>query len=247
MNTSIRELMSAGAHFGHGTQFWNPKMADYIYGDYHRTHIINLDHTLTGLIAATDFIRNVAMENGKVLCVCAKAAGDNIVNQHAESVNMPYITHRWLGGMLTNFKTTRDSARRLQKMQQDIADGALKMLTKKEGIRLLLAKDKLNKSIGGVMDMNDLPDALFVIDVGWHKGAIREANLLNIPVVAVVDTNHSPLGVDYVIPGNDDSRYAIEIYSRLITEAIAEGKKARDAQTVAEIPNINPNVKKKPL
>lgn len=235
MNTSIRELMLAGAHFGHRTRFWNPQMADYIYGTYYQTHVINLDHTLAGLQKAAQFIQNVTAENGTVLYVCAKTVAGEVMTEQAVAASMPFVTHRWLGGMLTNFKTTLNSAARLHKIEADITGGALSRMTKKEGLRAVLAKDKLLKSIGGVRDMKELPDALFIVDVGWHKGAVREANLLGIPVVAVVDTNHSPAGVDYVIPGNDDSRQAIEIYARLMSEAALAGRTARDAKVVAEV------------
>lgn len=234
MNTSLRELMLAGAHFGHRTRFWEPKMAEYIYGTYYQTHVINLDHTMDGLKKAADFTHNVAAENGTVLYVCAKTVAGEVISEYARSVDMPYVTHRWLGGMLTNFKTTRNSVERLVKMNNHLSEGALTRLTKKEGIRLLAAKQKLSNSIGGISDMNELPDALFIVDVGWHKGAVREANLLGIPVVAVVDTNHSPAGVDYVIPGNDDSRHAIEIYARIISDAVREGRKSRISQMVAD-------------
>ncbi|MBE8158306.1 MAG: 30S ribosomal protein S2, partial [Betaproteobacteria bacterium] len=153
----------------------------------------------------------------------------------ASAAGMPYVNHRWLGGMLTNFKTTLNSAARLAKMGDDIAGGTLANLTKKEGIRMVTAKDKLEKSIGGMREMKELPDALFIVDVGWHKGAVREANLLGIPVAAVVDTNNSPAGVDYVIPGNDDSRQAVEIYARIISEAVRQGRELRDAGTAAAI------------
>ena len=235
MNTSIRELMLAGAHFGHRTRFWNPQMADYIYGAYYHTHVINLDHTLGGLKKSAEFIHNVSAQNGVVLYVCAKSVAGDVMTTHARDAGMPYVTHRWLGGMLTNFKTTRNSVERLIKMDADIDEGALSRLTKKEGMRLLAAKEKLAQSIGGVRDMTELPDALFIVDVGWHKGAVREANLLGIPVVAVVDTNHSPAGVDYVIPGNDDSRHAIEIYARLMSDAVRTGRESRAAETVAAV------------
>lgn len=227
--------MLAGAHFGHRTRFWNPKMADYIYGSYYQTHVINLDRTLAGLRKAAEFVSGIAAENGTVLYVCAKAVAGEIIATQASAAGMPYVNHRWLGGMLTNFKTTLNSAARLAKMGDDIAGGTLANLTKKEGIRMVTAKDKLEKSIGGMREMKELPDALFIVDVGWHKGAVREANLLGIPVAAVVDTNNSPAGVDYVIPGNDDSRQAVEIYARIISEAVRQGRELRDAGTAAAI------------
>lgn len=234
MSTDIRELMLAGAHFGHRVRFSNPKMKPFIYGKYHSTHIINLDHTLEALARATDYLKSVAESNGKILYVCTKGAATEAIQEEAQTVGMPYVNKRWLGGILTNFKTTRNSVERLEKVEAEIADGALKNMTKKEGIKLLLTKDKLEKAIGGIREMTELPDALFIIDAGWHKGAVREANKLGIPVVAVVDTNHSPDDIDYVIPGNDDSREAIRIYLREATAAIATGKKTWEANLLAE-------------
>ena len=233
MNTSVRELMLAGAHFGHRTRFWNPQMAEYIYGRYNQTHVINLDLTLSGLQKAHEFVKSVATEGGNVVYVGAKSVTSDVIREEAEAVNMPYVNHRWLGGMLTNFKTTLNSVSRLMKLETDITSGVLADLTKKEGIRLISAKDKLIKSIGGVRGLKELPDALFIVDVGWHRGAVREANLLGIPVVAVVDTNHSPAGVDYVVPGNDDSRQAIRIYARVISDAVREGRAAAAARAAA--------------
>ena len=229
MTSSIRELMLAGAHFGHRARFWSPKMSAYIFGKYHSTHIINLDETLIGLSRAADFLKSTAAGGGTVLFLCTKKAGADSIAAAAKRVDMPYVDQRWLGGILTNFKTTRNSVGSLQRIEEEIELGALRRLTKKEGIKLILAKDKLNAAIGGIRDMTDLPDALFVIDAGWHKGAIREANKLGIPVVAVVDTNHSPEGIDYVIPGNDDSRQAIAVYAREIAAAIGKGKDQRRA------------------
>ena len=229
MNTNIRELMAAGAHFGHRTRFWNPQMAEYVYGAYYQTHVINLDRTLSGLQKAAEFLQNVASDSGTVLFVCSKPVGGEVMADAARAANMPHVTHRWLGGMLTNFKTTLNSVARLGKMEADINSGVMANMTKKEGLRMMGAKQKLLRSVGGVRDMKALPDALFIVDVGRHKGAVREANLLGIPVAAVVDTNNSPAGVDYVIPGNDDSRQAVKIYARLMTEAIAAGHAARDA------------------
>ena len=234
MTTGVRELMLAGAHFGHRVRFSNPKMTPYIYGKYRSTHIINLDYTVEALARAVDFLKSVAESDGKILYVCTKQAGETIAEE-AASVGMPFVNRRWLGGILTNFKTTRNSVDRLEKVEEQIAAGALKNMTKKEGIRLLLMQEKLEKAIGGIRNMSELPDALFIVDAGWHKGAVREANKLGIPVVAVVDTNHSPENIDYVIPGNDDSREAIAIYVREITAAIAAGKAAWEANIIAEI------------
>lgn len=225
MSTNVRELMLAGAHFGHRVRFWNPKMAPYIYGEYNKTHIINLDVTVQRLRAATAFVRSVAAGGGVILYLSTKTVAQDAIEEHARKTQMPFLNKRWLGGMLTNFKTTRQSVDRLEKLEKQIKDGMLKNLTKKEGIKLMTQKDKLERSIGGVREMKALPEALFIIDAGWHKGAIREANKLGIPVVAVVDTNHSPDNIDYVIPSNDDSRHAIEIYMRVINEAVLDGKR----------------------
>ena len=227
--------MLAGAHFGHRTRFWNPQMAPYIYCSYYQTHIINLDHTLAGLERAAEFLGAVAEEGGVILFVCAKSVGGETISQYAKAAAMPFVSHRWLGGMLTNFKTTRNSVERLEKVEKQIAEGLLKTLTKKEGMQAIAVKDKLERSIGGVREMNELPDALFIIDAHWHKGAVREANLLGIPVVSVVDTNSSPLGIDYAIPGNDDSRQAIEIYARLMSEAVASGCEKRIQNLAADV------------
>lgn len=242
MNVGVRELMLAGAHFGHRARFWNPKMAPYIYGEYNKTHVINLDHTVAGLRSASDFLQSIVADGGKVLYLSTKTVAHEAIEENAKSVNMPFLNKRWLGGMLTNFKTMRNSVDRFLELEARIADGVLKEMTKKEGIKLILQRDKLERAIGGVRDMQDLPDAIFVIDAGWHKGAIREAKKLGIPIVAVVDSNHSPDDIDYVIPGNDDSRQAIDIYIKVITTAIRSGKQDYDdnlAQSVREAANIS--------
>ena len=233
--TGIKELMHASAHLGHRTRFWHPKMAAYIYGKYQQIHIINLDYTIAALGEAADFVRAVASAGGVVLYLGTKASSGEVIQRHATEAAMPFVNERWLGGMLTNFKTTRASVARLIQHEEEIRGGVLQKLTKKEGLRLMNKKEKLAKSIGGIRDMQDLPEALFVVDVGVHRGAIAEANKLGIPVVAVVDTNHSPDGVDYVIPGNDDSRQAIEIYARTITDAIAAGRIQRDEETARTV------------
>lgn len=235
MSTNARELMLAGAHFGHRVCFSNPKMGPYLYGKYRSTHIINLDYTVEALARAVDYLKSVVSSDGKVLYVCTKSAAVFPIEESAKSVGMPYVNRRWLGGILTNFKTTRNSVTRLENIEQEIAEGALKNMTKKEGIKLLSLKDKLERAIGGIRDMTDLPDALFVVDAGMHKGAVREAKKLGIPVIAVVDTNNSPEDIDYVIPGNDDSREAIAIYLREITAAIADGKAEKEARMIAEV------------
>lgn len=231
MTTTVKELMLASAHLGHRTRFWHPKMAEFIYGKYQQIHIINLDRTLAALNEAAEFLRAVAAAGGVVLYLGTKQSSSEVMQRQATAAGMPFVNERWLGGMLTNFKTTRASVSRLIQHEEEIRGGVLQKLTKKEGLRLMNKKEKLNKSIGGVRDMQNLPEALFVVDVGVHRGAVAEANKLGIPVVAVVDTNHSPEGVDYVIPGNDDSRRAVEIYAQAVTDAIVAGKAQRDEET----------------
>lgn len=233
MSADMRELILAGAHFGHRTRFWNPKMERFIYGVYNRTHIINLDHTVAGMRRASRFFEDVGATGGTALFVCAKSAGAEIVREEAQKADMPFVDHRWLGGLLTNFKTTLSSVARLQKLEDSIAAGALDSLTKKEGLKLIRRKDKLARAVGGVRDMRKLPDALFVVDVGWHKGAVREANALGIPVAGVVDTNCSPDGVDFPIPGNDDSKDAVRLYARTVTAAVLAGRARQLAETRA--------------
>lgn len=224
MSADMRELILAGAHFGHRTRFWNPKMEPFIYGVYNRTHIINLDHTVAGMRRASRFFEDVGASGGTALYVCAKGAGAELVREEARRAGMPFVDHRWLGGLLTNFKTTLSSVERLRKTEESIDGGALDALTKKEGLKLIGRKDKLERAVGGVREMKKLPDALFVIDVGWHKGAVREANKLGIPVAGVVDTNCSPDGVDFPIPGNDDSKDAVRLYARAVTASILAGR-----------------------
>lgn len=230
MIADMRELILAGAHFGHRTRFWNPKMKDFIYGVYNRTHIINLDHTVAGMRRASRFFEDVGATGGSALYVCAKGAGAEIMREEAQKAGMPFVDHRWLGGLLTNFKTTLSSVKRLRTIEENIAAGALETLTKKEGLKLIGRKEKLERAVGGVREMRKLPDALFVIDVGWHKGAVREANKLGIPVAGVVDTNCSPEGVDFPIPGNDDSRDAVRLYARAVTESIVAGRERRESE-----------------
>ena len=227
MDLSARDLMLAGAHFGHRTRFWHPLMAPYIYRVYNNTHIINLDATLTRLVEACEYLERLGKNGGVALFVCAKPYAAELLAAHARRAEMPYINQRWLGGLLTNFKTMRQSVERLQKMDDDFKSGLLRNLTKKEGIKFLTRRDKLEKAIGGVREMRERPDALCLIDAGRHRGAIREANRLGISVVSVVDTNHSPQGVDHVIPGNDDSKQATDLYLREMANAIIRGKAAR--------------------
>jgi len=220
----MREMLEAGVHFGHQTRYWNPKMAPYIFGHRNKIHIINLEQTVAKYQEATKFVKQLAARGGNILFVGTKRAARELVATEAARCGMPYVDARWLGGMLTNFKTVKTSVKRLKDMETVVAEGGAERMIKKEGLLFQRELDKLNKSIGGIKDMNGLPDALFVIDVGYHKIAIAEARTLGIPVVAVVDTNHSPEGVDYIIPGNDDSAKAIALYAKGIADAVLEGR-----------------------
>ncbi|WP_417066953.1 30S ribosomal protein S2 [Niveibacterium terrae] len=224
MAVTMRQMLEAGVHFGHQTRFWNPKMAPFIFGHRNKIHIINLETTLTKYQEALAFVRKLAANRGTVLFVGTKRQAREIVAEEAQRAGMPFVDERWLGGMLTNFKTVKQSIKRLKDMEQMIEDGSVEKLSKKEALLATRELEKLNKSIGGIKDMGGLPDALFVIDVGYHKIAITEAKKLGIPVVAVVDTNHSPEGVDYIIPGNDDSSGAIRLYARGMADAVLEGR-----------------------
>jgi small subunit ribosomal protein S2 len=231
MATTMREMLEAGVHFGHQTRFWNPKMAQYIFGHRNKIHIINLEQTLEMYNTAMKHIRQLAANKGSILMVGTKRQAREIVAEEALRAGIPYVDSRWLGGMLTNFKTVRTSIKRLKEMETMQQEGALEKMSKKEGLMFQRELDKLYKSIGGIKDMNALPDAIFVIDVGYHKIAVTEANKLGIPVIGVVDTNHSPDGIEYIIPGNDDSSRAIRLYARGVADSILEGR----AQVVNEI------------
>lgn len=220
----MREMLEAGVHFGHQTRYWNPKMAPFIFGHRNKIHIINLEKTVANYQDATKFVKQVAAKGGNVLFVGTKRAARELIASEATRAGMPFVDSRWLGGMLTNFKTVKSSIKRLKDMEVMIAEGGTERLTKKEGLMFQRELDKLNKSIGGIKDMNGLPSAIFMIDVGYHKIAVAEAQALGIPVVAVVDTNHSPDGVDYIIPGNDDSAKAIALYAKGMADAVLEGK-----------------------
>ena len=226
MSVTMRQMLEAGVHFGHQTRFWNPKMAPFIFGHRNKIHIINLERTLEQFNDATRFVRQLAANRGTLLFVGTKRQAREIIVEEAQRASMPFVDQRWLGGMLTNFKTVKVSIKRLKEMEQIIADNGTERMTKKEALDFAREVEKLNKSIGGIKDMNALPDALFVIDVGYHKIAVQEAAKLGIPVVAIVDTNHSPDGVTYVIPGNDDSSRAVRLYARGIADAVLEGKAA---------------------
>jgi len=220
----MREMLEAGVHFGHQTRYWNPKMAPYIFGHRNKIHIINLEHTVAKLQEAVKFVRSVAAKGGTVLFVGTKRAARELVAAEAARAGVPYVDNRWLGGMLTNFKTVKSSIKRLKDMEALAAEGGLERMSKKEALLFQREMEKLNKSIGGIKDMNNLPDAIFVIDVGYHKIAVAEARSLGIPVVAVVDTNHSPEGIAHVIPGNDDSAKAIALYAKVMADAVIEGR-----------------------
>ena len=224
MSVTMREMLEAGVHFGHQTRFWNPKMAPFIFGHRNKIHIVNLEKTLAMYNEAMNYIRQLAANRGTILMVGTKRQARDIIASEAQRAGMPYVDQRWLGGMLTNFKTIRTSIKRLKDMEAAIEDGTVDKMSKKEGLMFQREVAKLQKSIGGIKDMNGLPDALFVVDVGYHKGAVTEAAKLGIPVIGVVDTNHSPEGLAYVIPGNDDSSKAIQLYARGVADAILEGR-----------------------
>lgn len=224
MTVTMREMLEAGCHFGHQTRFWSPKMAPYIFGHRNKIHIINLEKTLPMFQDALKFVRQVAANRGTILFVGTKRQSREIIAQEATRAGMPYVDSRWLGGTLTNFKTVKGSIKRLKDMAAAKEAGDWEKLSKKDALTNEREFDKLQKSLGGIQDLNGVPDAIFVVDVGYHKIAITEANKLGIPVIAVVDTNHSPEGVDYIVPGNDDSSKAVILYVRGIADAILEGK-----------------------
>jgi len=233
MSVTMREMLEAGVHFGHQTRFWNPRMAPYIFGHRNKIHIINLEKTLEMYQEAAKFARQLAANKGSILFVGTKRQAREIVREEAMRSGSPFVDYRWLGGMLTNFKTVKQSIKRLRDMEQMVEDGTMDKLSKKESLTYSREMAKLDRSLGGIKEMNGLPDALFIIDVGFQKIAVEEANKLGIPVIGVVDTNHSPEGVDYIIPGNDDASRAVRLYARGIADAILEGR----AEIVNEIVN----------
>ncbi len=228
---SMRQMLEAGVHFGHQTRFWNPKMSPFIFGERNRIHIINLEQTLPLFLEASAFIKNVVADGGKVLFVGTKRSAREAIAAEAQRCGMPHVSHRWLGGMLTNFKTIRQSIRRLAEIDEMQASGVLEQRSKREAQMLRRERDKLERSLGGIKDMEGLPDVMFVIDVGHENIAIHEAQKLGIPVVAVVDTNCSPDGISYVIPGNDDAMRAIQLYAAGVADAVIEGR-----STIVEVP-----------
>jgi small subunit ribosomal protein S2 len=229
MSVTMRQMLEAGVHFGHQTRFWNPKMAQFIFGNRNKIHIVNLEKTLPMFQEAQKFVRQLSANKGKVLFVGTKRAARDIVREEAQRAGMPYVDNRWLGGMLTNFKTVKLSIKRLNELEAALAEPG--RLSKKETLTMQREADKLNRSLGGIREMGGVPDALFIIDVGYQKGAVVEAKKLGIPVIGVVDTNNSPEGVDYIIPGNDDSARAIRLYARGMADAALEGR----AQVISEI------------
>jgi small subunit ribosomal protein S2 len=231
MAVSMREMLEAGVHFGHQTRYWNPKMAPYIFGQRNKIHIVNLETTLQLYNDALKFVRQLSSNKGQILFVGTKRQARDIVREEATRSGSPFVDYRWLGGMLTNYKTVKQSIKRLKDMEQMIQDGTVERLAKKEQLHYQRETEKLNRSLGGIKDMGGLPDALFVVDVGYQKIAIAESSKLGIPVIGIVDTNNTPDGVSYVIPGNDDSSRAIRLYARGVADAVLEGR----SQIVKEI------------
>jgi small subunit ribosomal protein S2 len=224
MSVTMREMLEAGVHFGHQTRYWNPRMAPFIFGHRNKIHIVNLEKTLAMYQEAVKFVRKLSANKGAVLFVGTKRQAREIIKEEALRCGAPYVDYRWLGGMLTNYKTVKQSIKRLKDMEAMVQDGSMDKLPKKEALHYQREIAKLDRSLGGIKNMNGLPDALFVIDVGYQKGAVAEASKLGIPVIAVVDTNHTPEGVAYVIPGNDDSSRAIRLYVRGMADAVLEGR-----------------------
>jgi small subunit ribosomal protein S2 len=233
-SVSMRQMLEAGVHFGHQTRFWNPKMAPFIFGERNRIHIINLEHSLPLFNEAYGFVRNLVADGGKVLFVGTKRSAREAIAKEAARCGMPYVSHRWLGGMLTNFKTIRQSIKRLHEIDEMIASGALDLRGKREAQMVRREREKLDRSLGGIKDMEGLPDVLFVVDVGHEEIAIHEAQKLGLPVVAIVDTNCSPDGISYVIPGNDDAMRAIQLYASGIADAVIEGRSTTPDVPVGE-------------
>ena len=232
-NVTMRQMLEAGVHFGHQTRYWNPKMAPYIFGQRNKIHIINLEATLPLYNDAMNYIGRMAANRGTILFVATKRAAQEIIAEEAKRCGMPYVDQRWLGGMLTNFKTVRQSIKRLKDIEQMALDGSFERINKKEGLMLTRERDKLERALGGIKNMEQIPDALFVIDVGNEKIAVREAGKLGIPVIGIVDSNNDPEGLDYMVPGNDDAIRAIQLYARGAADAILEGRSSVQAYTAS--------------
>ncbi|MEH6343735.1 MAG: 30S ribosomal protein S2 [Bermanella sp.] len=241
---SMRDLLKAGVHFGHQTRYWNPKMDKYIFGARNKIHIINLEHTVPAFNEALNIVKGMTAKNNKVLFVGTKRAASKVILTEAARAGMPFVAHRWLGGMLTNYKTIRQSIKRLATIEAQKKDGTFDQLTKKEALMRTREMDKLERSIGGIKEMGGLPDAIFVVDVDHERIAIQEANKLGIPVIGIVDTNSNPDGVDYVIPGNDDAIRAIEIFTSAVADACIEGKTEGNAPV--EAPKVETAVEAAP-
>jgi len=220
----MRQMLEAGVHFGHQARYWNPQMAPYIFGERNKIHIINLEHTLPMFNGAANFLGKLASKKGIILFVGTKRVAQEVIKEAAIRCGMPYVNRRWLGGMLTNYKTVRASIKRLKDLEMMVSDGTLNRLTKKEALSLNRELEKLERSLGGIKDMNQLPDALFIVDVGYEKIAVNEAVKLGIPIVGIVDSNNSPLNIDYIIPGNDDAIRSITLYANGIADGIIEGR-----------------------
>jgi small subunit ribosomal protein S2 len=235
MLVTMREMLEAGCHFGHQTRFWNPKMAPFIYGHRNKIHIINLEKTVVMYNEAAEVVKKLAARRGTILFVGTKRAARDIMAEEAARAGMPYVNQRWLGGTLTNFKTVKTSIKRLKEMEASIESGEAEKMSKKEALLFKRELEKLQKSIGGIKDMNGVPDAIFVVDIGYHKGALLEAKNLGIPVISVVDTNHDPKGVDFVIPGNDDSARAVRLYARGMADAVLDGRANAVQEVVAAV------------
>lgn len=236
MAVIMRQMLEAGVHFGHQTRYWNPKMAPFIFGHRNKIHIINLEKTVVMYNDALKFVRKIAANKGTILFVATKRQAREIIKEEALRCGSPFVDHRWLGGMLTNFKTVQQSVKRLHELEAMMLDSvAMEKVSKKEGLMMQRELEKLDRSLGGIKNMQNLPTAIFVIDVGYQKGAIVEAQKLDIPVIGVVDTNHTPLGVNYVIPGNDDSSQAIRLYARGMADAVLEGREQALNEVVAQV------------
>jgi small subunit ribosomal protein S2 len=231
MSTTMRQMLEAGVHFGHQTRYWNPRMAPYIFGHRNKIHIINLETTLVMYNEALKFVRKLASNKGSILFVGTKRQAREIIREEALRCGMPFVDYRWLGGMLTNFKTVKQSIKRLKEMEVMVEDGSIERMPKKEGLHVQRELAKLQRGLGGIKTLDGLPDALFIVDVGYQKGAVAEARKLEIPVIGIVDSNNSPEGIAHVIPGNDDSSRAIRLYARGIADAVLEGR----SQTLQEI------------